>query len=119
MRGAVNGLTAEVMEDHICNHIVDPDKEDSAQAKGAAVIRDTGAILLDMLPDPVTQSGIRQTFEADGDRLTDLHLWRLGPGHLAAIVSVATGQPRGPDFYRQQLSRFKSLSHLTVEVRQG
>jgi hypothetical protein len=32
---------------------------------------------------------------------------------------VATGQARGPDFYRQQLSRFKSLSHLTVEVRQG
>jgi DNA-binding FrmR family transcriptional regulator len=36
MRGAVNGLTAEVMEDHIRNHIVDPDKEDSAPAKGAA-----------------------------------------------------------------------------------
>jgi DNA-binding FrmR family transcriptional regulator len=36
MRGAVNGLTAEVMEDHIRNHIVDPDKKDSPQAKGAA-----------------------------------------------------------------------------------
>lgn len=62
------------------------------------LIRDTGAILLDMLPDPATERGIRQTIEADGDRLTDLHLWRLGPGHLAAIVAVATGQPRGPDF---------------------
>jgi cation diffusion facilitator family transporter len=83
------------------------------------LIRDTGAILLDMLPDSATERGIRQTIEGDGDRLTDLHLWRLGPGHLAAIVSVATDQARGPDFYRQQLSRFKSLSHLTVEVRQA
>ena len=82
------------------------------------LIRDTGANLLDMLPDPATERGIRKAIEADGDRLTDLHLWRLGPGHLGAIVSVATGQARGPDFYRQQLSRFKSLSHLTVEVRQ-
>ncbi|MCG5248134.1 metal/formaldehyde-sensitive transcriptional repressor [Methylorubrum extorquens] len=40
MRGAVNGLTAEVMEDHIRNHIVDPDKVDSEQAKGAADLID-------------------------------------------------------------------------------
>lgn len=36
MRGAVNGLTAEVMEDHIRNHIVDPDHVHTEQAKGAA-----------------------------------------------------------------------------------
>ena len=36
MRGAVNGLTAEVMEDHIRHHIIDPDKVDTDQAKGAA-----------------------------------------------------------------------------------
>ena len=36
LRGAVNGLTAEVMEDHIRKHIVDPDIEDSVPAKGAA-----------------------------------------------------------------------------------
>ncbi|SAL88534.1 regulator protein FrmR [Caballeronia arvi] len=36
MRGAVNGLTAEVMEDHIRHHIVDPDQESSSQARGAA-----------------------------------------------------------------------------------
>ena len=82
------------------------------------LIRDTGAIMLDMVPDPATERGIRQAIETDGDRLTDLHLWRLGPGHLGAIVSVATGQSRGPDCYRQRLSRFRSLSHLTVEVQQ-
>ena len=33
---------------------------------------------------------LRSIIEADGDRLADLHLWRLGPGHLGAILSIAT-----------------------------
>jgi hypothetical protein len=46
-----------------------------------------------------------------------LHLWRLGPGHLGAIVSVATREPRGPDYYQALLGRFRALSHVTVEVQ--
>jgi cation diffusion facilitator family transporter len=80
------------------------------------LLRDTGAILLDMNPDRATLSGIRATVEAEGDRVTDLHLWRLGPGHLGAIVAVATRLPRDPEFYRTRLARFPSLSHLTIEV---
>lgn len=80
------------------------------------LVRDTGAILLDVNPDPTLAEGLRSTVEQDGDTLTDLHLWRLGPGHLGAILSVRTGAGRGPDFYRARLSRFRSLSHLTVEV---
>lgn len=81
------------------------------------LIRDTAAVLLDMNPDGVLAENIRATVESDGDRISDLHVWRLGPGHLAAIVSVVTGKQRGPDFYRTQLSRFHSLSHVTVEVK--
>ncbi len=80
------------------------------------LIRDTGAILLDMNPDRGMAERMRVLIEADGDRLTDLHLWRLGPGHLAAIVSVATRLPRGPDYYQAQLRRFRALSHVTVQV---
>ena len=54
------------------------------------LIRDTGAILLDMNPDRKWAERMRAVIEVDGDRLTDLHLWRLGPGHLGAIVGVAT-----------------------------
>jgi DNA-binding FrmR family transcriptional regulator len=37
MRGAINGLTAELMEDHIRHHVVDPAREpDPERAKGAA-----------------------------------------------------------------------------------
>ena len=59
---------------------------------------------------------LRQTVEADGDQLADLHLWRLGPGHLGAIVSVVTTKERAAEYYRRLLSRFPRLSHLTVEV---
>jgi len=82
------------------------------------LIRDTGSILLDMNPDRRMADDLRQTIESDGDQLGDLHLWRLGPGHLGAIVSVSTKASHGPDYYRAKLARFRSLSHLTIEVRQ-
>src|SRR6185312_3269184 len=80
------------------------------------LIRDTGAILLDRVPDSTLADKVRQVVESEGDRVTDLHLWRLGPGHLGAIVSVATSGPREPAHYRKRLARFADLSHVTVEV---
>ena len=81
------------------------------------LVRDTGGILLDMNPDRVLTERLRQEIEADGDRLTDLHVWRLGPGHLGAVLSVVTGLNRSPEDYRARLRRFVSLSHVTVEVQ--
>jgi cation diffusion facilitator family transporter len=81
-----------------------------------ALIRDTGGVLLDMTPDPDMAENIRMAIERDGDRLCDLHLWRLGPGHIGAIVSIATVMPRAPAFYRERLASFRSLSHVTIEV---
>ncbi|SEC76883.1 cation diffusion facilitator family transporter [Rhizobiales bacterium GAS188] len=80
------------------------------------LIRDTGAVLLDMNPDPRMTGNLRQAIESEGDQLADLHLWRLGPGHLGAIISVITTQARDSDYYRSRLARFRSLSHLTIEV---
>ena len=51
-----------------------------------------------------------------GDRITDLHVWQVGPGHHAAIVAVLTPQPRDTAFYKQRLARLDELSHVTVEV---
>src|SRR5580692_3830400 len=61
-----------------------------------ALIRDTGVILLDRMPDPGMADKVRATIESEGDQVTDLHLWRLGPGHLGAIVSIATSAQREP-----------------------
>ena len=80
------------------------------------LIRDTGAILLDMNPDKGMANKLREEIEAEGDKLADLHLWRLGPGHLGAIISVITSHAREADYYRARLARFRSLSHLTIEV---
>jgi cation diffusion facilitator family transporter len=82
------------------------------------LLRDTGAVLLDMDPDQQVGREVRGAIEQAGDRVADLHVWRLGPGHLGAIVSVATRLPRGPQFYHQLLARFRALSHITVEVQQ-
>jgi cation diffusion facilitator family transporter len=81
------------------------------------VIRDTGAILLDMNPDRDMAQTLRAVIETDGDRLADLRLWRLGQGHLGAIVSVRTCQARDQGYYRAKLAGFRSLSHLTIEVQ--
>jgi hypothetical protein len=40
------------------------------------------------------------------DHPTDLHLWRIGPEHLGAILSIATARARGPEHYRWLLGRF-------------
>ena len=81
------------------------------------LIRDTGAILLDMNPDTALSRDITALVKAQGDSVSDLHLWRLGPGHLGAIVAVRsrTGA-RDVAHYRRLLSRFHDISHLTMEV---
>ena len=81
------------------------------------LLRDTGGILLDRTPDPRMAERVRSTIESDGDHVTDLHLWRLGPGHLGAIVCVVTDKTHGAAYYRQKLAGFADLSHVTVEVQ--
>jgi cation diffusion facilitator family transporter len=83
------------------------------------LLRDTGAILLDRNPDPRMAERVRIAIESEGDRVTDLHLWRLGPGHLGAIISVATSAAHGPAHYRKRLAKFADLSHVTVEVQRA
>ncbi len=80
------------------------------------LIRDTGTILLDRCADAQMEQQVRRLIEKDGDRVADLHLWRLGPGHLGLILSVITGKSRDSHFYRNLLGQFQAMSHLTVEV---
>jgi cation diffusion facilitator family transporter len=81
------------------------------------LIRDTGAILLDRIPDRRLANEVRTTIESDGSTVTDLHLWRLGPGHLGAIVSVCPTQGHASDYYRAKLARYRALSHVTIEIQ--
>jgi cation diffusion facilitator family transporter len=81
------------------------------------LIRDTAGVLLDMNPDPKLTRGLRDAIERDGDALADLHLWRLGPGHLAAILCVETKTDRTCEHYRETAGRVGRFSHLTIEIQ--
>lgn len=80
------------------------------------LIRESGAVLLDVVPDRTAESEIRARLETGGDRLADLHLWRVGPGHSAAVISIVTDAPQPAEHYKDRLAGIPQLSHLTVEV---
>lgn len=82
-----------------------------------SLMRDTGAILLDVDRDRRMADSVRDVVERSGDTVLDLHVWRVGPGHMSAIVSVATSdKQRTPSFYHAALKGFKGLSHVTIEL---
>ena len=80
------------------------------------LIRDAGAVLLDMNPDARLTAALRAAIERDGDALVDLHLWRLGPGHLGAILAIETASGRDVADYRRAAMQVRRFSHLTIEV---
>jgi cation diffusion facilitator family transporter len=80
------------------------------------LLRDSGAVLLDVVPDRGLAEKIRGRLEAGGDRISDLHLWQVGPGHKAVVVSVLSRHPQAPSAYKARLADIEGLCHVTVEV---
>ena len=80
------------------------------------LLRDSGAVLLDVSIDKNLESIIRDRIETRGDRVTDLHLWQVGPGHRAAVISLVSDHPLPPATYKRRLGGLRGLSHVTVEV---
>ena len=80
------------------------------------LIRDAGSVLLDVSVDQRLERTIRARLEAGDDRVTDLHVWQVGPGHCAAVISLVSEAPLQPAIYKERLHDLKGLSHVTVEV---
>jgi cation diffusion facilitator family transporter len=81
------------------------------------LIRKAGGTLLDYIPaNEDLLEEIREAVEVDGDVVTDLHIWRLGPGHFGAIVTLESGNVQSPEVYHAKLAHIHDLSHLTVEA---
>jgi cation diffusion facilitator family transporter len=80
------------------------------------LMRDSGSVLLDVSIDKNLEGIIRDRIETKGDRVTDLHLWQVGPGHRAAVISVVSDHPLPPATYKRRLGGLRGLSHVTVEV---
>jgi Co/Zn/Cd efflux system component len=91
---------------------------------GAAVIsnwafglmRDAGAVLLDVRPNAELVRSVRECLEHGSDRVADLHLWRVGPGHNAVVATLVSHEPQTPSFYKARLANLPGLSHVTIEV---
>jgi cation diffusion facilitator family transporter len=81
------------------------------------LMRSASAVLLDTLPEGQLPMLIRERIEIGGDKLSDLHLWRVGPGHTAVILSVVSEAPQPPAAYKERLRGIAGLSHVTVEVQ--
>jgi cation diffusion facilitator family transporter len=81
-----------------------------------SLIRSSSAVLLDMIPDSHLYSLVRQRLEIQGDKVSDLHLWQVGPGHTALIATVITDRPQSTEAYKARLEGVPSLSHLTFEI---
>jgi cation diffusion facilitator family transporter len=82
-----------------------------------SLLRKSGAALLDMsLGAEAAAREIRAALERAGAEVRDLHVWRVGPGHLCAMVSLRTAVPRPLSEYRRLLAGIDGLSHLTIEI---
>ncbi|HXD43817.1 MAG TPA: CDF family Co(II)/Ni(II) efflux transporter DmeF [Pseudolabrys sp.] len=82
----------------------------------ATLMRDAAGVLLDRVPLGGIDQRIRRHMELGDDRVCDLHVWRLGPGHHAAIVSIVSESPKEPSVYKRRIAHLRGLSHVTVEV---
>jgi len=81
------------------------------------LLRSSAAVLLDTVPDPRLAARMKSRLEQGTDRVADLHLWRLGPGHFGVVASIVSDEPQAPDAYKARLAGFGGLSHVTVEVQ--
>lgn len=87
-----------------------------------SLMKETSPVLLDESIALKYKAAIKEKIESDEDtRISDLHIWRVGPGHFAIIVSLVSHNPKAPEHYKEILKEFgyggiNKLSHITVEV---
>ena len=81
------------------------------------LIKETSPVLLDSSIEKEYKNTLKTTIEKDSDnRISDMHIWKIGPDHYAAIISIVTHYPKSPDHYKKLLDDIQKLSHITVEI---
>jgi cation diffusion facilitator family transporter len=81
-----------------------------------SLVRVSGAVLLAVRPEGIARAIVDRLEAGRADRIADLHLWRIGPGHHAAVVSIVCDRPEPPAAYKARLADIAGLSHVTIEV---
>jgi len=82
------------------------------------LLRDTGRVLLDAEMNAPVVAEIREVIADSPVRaqICDLHVWRVGKGMYACIISLATVDEVTPDYFKEQLSIHEELVHISVEI---
>lgn len=81
------------------------------------LLRETSAALLDADMHAPVVAEIREAVDADPDaRLNDLHVWRVGSGQYACLLSLEAGLAQA-DALRERLSVHEELVHISIEHR--
>ena len=82
------------------------------------LLRESARVLLDAEMDAPVADEVREVIASGpvAADLCDLHVWRVGKGRYACIVSVVTAADVGPDYFKQRLAVHEELVHVTVEV---
>jgi cation diffusion facilitator family transporter len=74
-------------------------------------------VLLDLQASDEVLGAIRTSIESEGDnRVSDLHVWSVGPGIHAAEIAIVSSRPLDPDDYYKLLPGELGLVHVTVET---
>lgn len=82
------------------------------------LIKDSGGVLLDRVPGGGhIESKVRKALDGS-DRITDLHIWQIGPGHYSVIAAISSVTPKTVAEYKAMLEHIDHGSHTTVEVHQ-
>ncbi len=88
-----------------------------------SLVKETSPLLLDESIALKYKLAIKEKIESDADnRISDLHIWRVSPGHFAIIISLVSHNPKAPEYYKDLLKEFRGLggmnklSHITIEV---
>jgi len=82
------------------------------------LLRDTSRVLLDAEMNAPVVAEIREVIDASPikARLSDLHVWRVGKGKYACILSLATDNEVSPEYFKRQLSIHEELVHISIEI---
>ena len=84
------------------------------------LLKQTSPILLDASIEEGFHQAIQQAIENDSDnRISDIHIWKVGPNNYAAIIVLVTHYPQSIEHYKRLLREFDQLSHVTIEVNEA
>jgi cation diffusion facilitator family transporter len=85
-----------------------------------SLLRDTGRVLLDAEMNVPVVAEIREVIAASPVKaqICDLHVWRVGKGKFACILSLATDNEVSPEYFKKQLNIHAELVHISIEINQ-